>query len=194
MLVISQLLLLALSASSGENDGATRVSMCYAPWNGSRARFGSAAFAQDALDSADVVVRARLVGADSARPSEDVTGLPERLIVASEFRVLRFEVLERLKGVAPDTLHIEGRIVPVHPVNTGPFPYAWPRHGGGMCFAYEYRMDGEYLFLLARDVEHSRLTPYWASMSLSGEAVRSQNDPWLDFARRHLSRARKSAR
>jgi hypothetical protein len=155
-------------------SGAPVNRLCFAPWQESRAEYGSAEYARDVLKSAVAVVRARLVRPDPGPFVPDTSELPAQPATAMRIRTLRFVVLERLKGETADTLEIAGRIVGDHPVNDGPFPYAWPRHRGGDCFSWDYRIGGEYLFLLAKSGREKRLTPYWASMTLSSEALKAK--------------------
>jgi hypothetical protein len=101
---------------------------------------------------------------------------------------LEFRVLEVLKGSKPSRLIIPGALVAEHRVNTGSFPYEWPRHRGGTCWAYEYVVGNEYLLVL-RPSRYGVLTPYWASMTLANEQLRAHDDPWLAFVRKHLRAA-----
>jgi hypothetical protein len=162
--------------------GATTASMCFAPWQGSGHAYGSAEYAHDFLDSATVIVRATVLG-----PSSDTGSVAEPAPFPEFLQPLAFRVNTILKGSAPLTLLILGQLVPTHPTNEGPFPYDWPRHRGGTCWAFDYTVGREYLLVL-RTTRGDRLTPYWASMTLANEQLRDSPDPWLSFVTDHLAR------
>ena len=126
----------------------------------------------DFVDSAEVIVRARVVGADSADGG----------------RVVTFEPLEWMRGGASaGPLRVGGTLVEHDDYNPQPVPYTMVRPAGqrGDCFAQEYRRGAEYLLLLRGG------TPYWMPLAPLNEQVRGADDPWAAWVRaRATSHAR----
>ena len=57
----------------------------------------------------------------------------------------------------------------------------------GPCFAYEYRLGAEYLFLLNRVDGSDVLTPYWIALGPTNEQIRGPEDPWVRWVREQLA-------
>jgi hypothetical protein len=108
---------------------------------------------------------------------------------------VRFAVLEVLKGCSVgSTIEFNGRLGERDDPNDHPVPYTFVRPGGrsGNCFALEYRLNGEYLLLLARDshaayAQPNRLTPYWAPLTATNEQLFGPDDPWLAWVKKQLA-------
>jgi hypothetical protein len=126
----------------------------------------------DFVDSAEVIVRARVVSADSAAGES----------------VVSFAPLEWMRGGPPaGPLRVRGTLVERDDYNPRPVPYTMVRPAGqrGDCFAQEYRRGGEYLLLLRGG------TPYWKALAPLNEQVRGADDAWAVWVRaRAASRGR----
>jgi len=97
------------------------------------------------------------------------------------------EVLEVLKGrLGGRVLTVAGRLVARAPSAARPSPYDQldcARAGGcGGCFAYDYILGQEYLFLLKGG------TPYWAPLAPVNEAISGPGDPWVRWVQEELWR------
>ena len=130
------------------------------------------------VDSAEVIVRARAV-AESGR------SLSPNSVYESH---IRFEVLERIRG--PDALRsivLQGYAVLRDDFNRDTVPYTMIRSAGqrGECDAREYRLEAEYLLILARP--YGELTPHWKPLAPFNEQVRGDADPWVVWVRRVAS-------
>lgn len=127
---------------------------------------------EEFVDSAEGIVRAVALGVEAGH---DET---ERWVP------VRFQTVETLRGPVDETeLVLPGRIVDQDDFNQGEVPYQIIRHAGqrGDCYAREYRVGAEYLFLLMdRDGE---LTPHWAPLAPTNEQLRGDDDPWADWVR-----------
>lgn len=125
---------------------------------------------------AEVVVRAR---AGEYRRSAEVREFPPYEI--------RFQVLEVLHGSdVPADLWMHAGPVEHDDFNDHAVPYLSVRPDGRMggCYAYFYRVGGEFLLLLRRD-GRGLLTPYWAG-GPTNEQVRGASDPWVVWVRGQL--------
>jgi hypothetical protein len=97
---------------------------------------------------------------------------------------VRFRVVERIRGaVQMDELTFQGILVDQDDFNEGEIPYRMVRRSGqrGDCFAHEYRVGAEYLFLLRE--RNGSLTPHWAPLAPTNEQIRGADDPWLAWVR-----------
>jgi hypothetical protein len=125
----------------------------------------------DFVDSADVIVRARVVGRDSllGGPSGSTRWFPG----------VRLELVEALRDSIPASIVVPGTIVDRDDFNTLPVPYQMVRTSGqyGDCYASEYRLDAEYLLLLKRTSRG--LTPQWWPLAPSNEQIRGADDAWV---------------
>jgi hypothetical protein len=107
---------------------------------------------------------------------------------ASESRV-RFRTTEVLAGEGlwgdhgARDLAFPGILAEGPDFNPGSIPYQIVRSSGqrGECHAMEYRIDGQYLFLLREN--QGILTPYWAPLAPTNEEVRGEEDPWVSWVR-----------
>jgi hypothetical protein len=104
---------------------------------------------------------------------------------ADQFGEVVFEVKERLKGSWPSQfLTVTGHVKQYRGPNDRPAPYDFVRPGGrlGSCFAYDYKLEAEFLlFLLDGDL-------YWAPLAAINEQVRGGDDPWVVWVREELRR------
>lgn len=136
---------------------------------------------------ADVIVRA--VAVDSARaegPPE--LGLPFRI---TGHRI-DFRTQEILAGPWPDTVFtLPGNVVDQDNFNTLAVPYGIMRESDrpGPCYALEYRIGGEYLFLLEPETRAhpgSAMTARWMPLGPTNEQIRGADDPWVRWVRDQL--------
>ena len=73
-------------------------------------------------------------------------------------------------------------------VCSGSVPYGHVRPSGGAgCFAYQYRLGAEYLFLLNRVERIDGLTPYWIALGPTNEQINGADDPWVRWVREQLA-------
>lgn len=100
------------------------------------------------------------------------TPLLERLI-GGHHDLIRFRTIEVLQwpdpaetlgGPFPDRFTWSGTVVGTDDFNELPVPYGMVRPSGqrGSCYTSEYRIGGEYLFLLIR--RGNDLTPHWSPL------------------------------
>jgi hypothetical protein len=125
-----------------------------------------------AVRASDAIARVRVLGEVPGGES------PGRVAV---------EVLEVLKGrLADRVLTVTGRLTARKPSAERPSPYDQldcTRAGGcGGCFAYDYILGQEYLFLLKGG------TPYWAPLAPANEAISGPGDPWVRWVQEELWR------
>lgn len=135
------------------------------------------------VDSATVIVRAVAIGIDSAGASP---ASPQ--VRVYEFPI-RFRVVETLRGrVLDDRLVLPGILVDRDDFNPNPVPYTIVRPAGqrGDCAAKDYRVGGEYLFILRPSRVDGSLTPYWRPLAPFNEQVRGADDPWVEWVRAQL--------
>jgi hypothetical protein len=135
---------------------------------------------EEFVDSAELVVRAVVVGAEEI-PDPPAGGFgPMKRIV--------FSVAEHLRGDGPDTLRIPGWIVETDDFNPLPVPYRMVRPAGqrGSCDAREYRLGAEYLLLLRSSPVGP--SPHWRPLAPLNEQIRGTDDPWLVWVRDRVGR------
>jgi hypothetical protein len=96
---------------------------------------------------------------------------------------VHFRVVETIRGSVPAELSLEGRVVDQDDFNSGSVPYRFVRSSGtrGDCFAREYRIGAEYLFLLKETA--GRLTPHWWPLGPTNEQITGEADPWVVWVR-----------
>jgi hypothetical protein len=142
---------------------------------------------------AEILRRAETIVLARAERLSDQAGQDGTL--AGSRTQVQFAILEVLKG-SPigSTIEFNGRLGGRDDPNDHPVPYTFVRPGGrsGNCFALEYRMDGEYLLLLARDshaayAQPNRLTPYWVPLAATNEQVFGPDDLWLAWVKKQLT-------
>ena len=143
---------------------------------------------REMVDEADVIVRA--VAVDSARLEElESNRYPFQTY---QFRI-DFRTTEVLRGPLPDSVFtLPGSVVDLDDFNTLPVPYRMVRSSGqrGDCFSREYRIGGEYLFLLKRglpaDTSYA-MTAWWMPLGPTNEPIHGADDPWVGWVRYQLS-------
>ena len=128
------------------------------------------------VQEADLIVRATAVGYIDR---QDVDDRGRRLI--------RFDVLEVVKGPTVQQLRIRGALSPDDDYNDRPAPYAFVRPYGrrGDCFASHYRQGGQFLLMLKP--ESGGYTPYWSPLAPVNEQLHSDRDPWIVWVRREVA-------
>lgn len=125
------------------------------------------------VDGADVIVRAVALRQFS-RPDVQQS-------------LMAFRVVEVLSGSdVPDSLAFMGWADERDEYNRGAVPYHEGRPGllGGSCYAFNYKPEAEYLFILRRG--GYGLTPYHSLFSPTNEQVRGPEDPWLLWVRQRI--------
>jgi hypothetical protein len=136
---------------------------------------------RDFIDSASVIVRAVAIRPEVLTPPPNAS--------RGRFSEVSFVVTERLRGTGiADTLVLSGILVENDDFNSGPVPYTTVRRAGqrGDCFAEDYRVGAEYLFIL-REFQPGALTPYWKPLAPLNEQLRGPDDPWLLWVRKQVS-------
>ena len=135
---------------------------------------------QDMIRGSEVVVRA--VAADSV-------GQSYNQFHEYHFDLIRFEPTEVLRGTLPDSdFNLQGFIVDRDEFNPADVPFGHVRPSGdGPCYAYEYRLGAEYLFLLNRVDGSDVLTPYWIALGPTNEQIRGPEEPWVRWVREQLA-------
>jgi hypothetical protein len=134
------------------------------------------------VDSSEVIVRARAVGAGPRVDSHPM--------ITSDGSSVRFAVVQVLRGdTALREIVFGGRLVEHDDFSTMPVPRRTTRPGGqhGNCFATDYTTGAEYLLLLRRQA--GVLTPYWEGLAPLNEQLRGPDDPWLGWVRSRLEPA-----
>ena len=139
---------------------------------------------EELLAGADAVVRA--VAVDYQTPPSDprirTTGVPDS--------VVRFDVLETIRGTAPAALALHGYLVQRDDFNDHPAPYNFVRPGGraGSCFANSYRDHAQYLLFLRKARESSQMVVEWAALAPVNEQLHNEDDPWLLWVREQAAK------
>src|SRR4051812_33295636 len=143
--------------------------------------------ARNVIAAASWIIRAKAIARDSAARFGGV--------VASG---VTFDVLEILKAphdASFKSFTVFGRLVNRDDFNRQPVPYWTVRPSGqtGGCFAHEYRLGAQYLFLLRGSPDDGSLEPYWAPLLPTNEQIHGDGDAWLEWvrARRDLKEARR---
>jgi hypothetical protein len=126
------------------------------------------------VDQADVILRAVAVEY-SVAPSDPrvvTTGVPDS--------VIRFKVLEVLRGEAKPEITLHGYLTNIDDFNEQPAPYNFVRRNGrrGSCFANSYRRGAEFLLVLKK-TQSGDLTVNWYALGPVNEQLHSPTDPWL---------------
>ena len=106
-----------------------------------------------------------------------------------------FRVLERLKGRISAWVSFPGDITPYFGPNETSPPYTSPRPGGlrGACFAYDYKLEAEFLLFLnpgsmwLAEVPAPQWSPYWAPLAPPNEEVHGPDDAWVVWVRTQLA-------
>ncbi len=137
---------------------------------------------EELVRTGDLVVRARAAGyVDKAEVDDRRRPL------------IRFDVLEVLRGPAIEQLQIRGHLSPTDDYNDAPAPYTFVRPQGrhGDCFASMSRDGGEFLLVLKK--HDAGYTPYWAALAAVNEQLRPDQDPWLVWVRQTIAKGRMPA-
>lgn len=131
------------------------------------------------VDSAEVIVRARAVDSVTVE-NPQWAGWYGRAEVT-------FTILETVKGQKLTSLTLPGSIVDHDDFNRESVPYRIVRPSGqrGSCVTGEYKLGGEYLFILR--TRNGSLTPYWAPLAPLNEQIRGAEDPWVRWVRFRVS-------
>jgi hypothetical protein len=115
------------------------------------------------VSTADAIVRVR---ATSYRAGQ-----------SSTYGRVKMDVLQILKGDLANRsfFFVDGNVNDYQGKNDGTVPYSSVRPGGqqGTCYAYDYRLGGQFLLFLREG------TPYWAPLAATNEEVDGPNDPWV---------------
>jgi len=101
--------------------------------------------------------------------------------------VVEFDVIEVLKGRADKRLLVPGLIGMRDDPNDRSVPYDFVRPMGrsGSCFAYEYRLGGEFLLFLRQGPDG--ITPYWSGLAPTNEQLMTEApDPWVEWVSKRL--------
>jgi hypothetical protein len=127
---------------------------------------------RELVRTADMIVHAQAV--DYA----DGNDIDER-----GMRLIKFDVVDTLKGPATRNLRIRGILSADDDYNDQRLPYTFVRPDGrrGDCFASTYRRGGQFLLMLKRVPDG--YTPYWAALAPVNEQLRSDDDRWLAWVR-----------
>lgn len=133
--------------------------------------------ARNVIAAASWIVRAKAVARDSAARFGGV--------VAGG---VSFDVLEVLKAPNDASLKsftVFGHVASRDDFNRQPVPYRTVRPSGlgGGCFAHEYRLGAQYLFLLTGSPNDGSLEPDWAPLLPTNEQINGDDDPWLRWVR-----------
>ena len=132
------------------------------------------------MRDADVILRVRA-------SSTDVVSAPSG---SGAEHVVRFIVLEQLKGPRQFDAVARGKLSDQPEMNSGPVPYGSVRRSGlsGGCFAETYQKNGEYLLFLKN--VNGVLTPYWTPLSATNEQIVGPQDGWVLWVKEELLRAK----
>jgi hypothetical protein len=139
---------------------------------------------EELVAGADVIVRA--VAVDYQKQPSDphlwTTGVPNS--------VVEFNVVETIRGNAPQSTTLHGYLVQSDDFNDQKSPYTFVRPGGraGSCFANSYKTGAQYLLFLKRGTNSSELTVNWAALAPVNEQLHDMRDPWLLWVRDQAKR------
>jgi hypothetical protein len=123
------------------------------------------------VSQADLIVRATVIG-------NSPVSNPGRHLV-------RFNVLDTLKGTAPQQLlDLEGVLSNDDQFNSRAVPYEMTRNADFDCYAKSYKPGAGYLLLLKAG--DTGITPYWAPLSATNEQLHPDDDPWLAWVKKSL--------
>ena len=100
---------------------------------------------------------------------------------------IRFSVLEVIRGNSlrvSSQFAMRGDLVDSDDFNDQAPPYDFVRPNGrlGLCFAYSYRLGGEFLLFL-KNIPMGGYTAYWYALAPTNEQLHSAADPWLLWVR-----------
>jgi hypothetical protein len=136
------------------------------------------------VGGADVIVRAVASEYEvpPANPADWTSGVPDS--------VVKFDIVEVLRGNAPPSLTLHGYLTQRDDYNDKEPPYTFVRPAGraGSCFANSYRQGAEYLLFLKRTNGTEELTVNWAALAPVNEQLHGDKDPWLSWVRDEAKR------
>ena len=139
------------------------------------------------VTKADAILRVRAVEYDKppSNPTIGTNSVPDS--------VVKFEVLEVIRGHASSELSLHGYLNKFDDFYDQPSPYRFVRPGGrsGSCFANSYRKGADYLLFLKRSEETGQLTVNWAALAPVNEELHSSDDPWLLWVRKQAEQVSK---
>jgi hypothetical protein len=144
--------------------------------------FASPRAPQTLVRDADMILRVRA-------SSSDVAPAPSGIGVEN---VVRFIVLEQLKGPRQFDVVARGKLSDQPEMNHGPVPYATVKRSGlsGSCFAETYQKNGDYLLFLKK--VDGVLTPYWAPLGATNEQIVGPQDEWARWVKEQLQHVPKT--
>jgi hypothetical protein len=162
--------LLAVVAASSAGACSVR------PLDANAPKPGQLAWVLGPVHGAHAIVRARADRVDSAY----VAAFPLNRFVGVSFRVLEVVAAD---STPPSTFTFPGRLTDGDEFPSGPVPYLWPSRDGpnGACYAFDYRLGGEYLFLM--DKRNGQWTSQTTPLAPLNEQIRGATDPWVDWVR-----------
>lgn len=137
------------------------------------------------VDSAELIVRARAIRADSATfvgPGGRPLGLP----------IVVFEPIEWLRGTPSSASFVlRGVAVDHDDFNDKAIPYQSVRPSGrrSSCSTMEYRLGQEYLLLLKTGAPEG-YTAMWWPLGPANEQLRGDGDHWLAWVRARVASRR----
>ena len=136
---------------------------------------------REIVDSAHVIVLAKAVAPDQVPITRDSS--------TRSWPGVRFEILNALRGPAPEELVLFGNLVETDDYNPEPVPYRIVRRSGqrGNCYAWDYKVGGHYLLLLRQ--QRGALTSQWWPLAPLNEQVRDDGDPWVQWVRQRVGSA-----
>lgn len=130
------------------------------------------------LFTAELIVR--VVAEEYAVPPSFRVAPPEGLI--------RFKVLETIKGPLMPTVALPGELVGKDMFSPEKPPYTRAAHAGGTCFSSFYSVGGQYLLFLNTN-EAGHFTANWFPVAPINEQLHSDKDPWLLWVREQAHKA-----
>jgi hypothetical protein len=136
------------------------------------------------VEQADVIVRATAYSYDEA---------PEGYLLTMGVAgtIIKFKVIETLKGEVAEPLLVYGYLTDEDDYNDHHVPYTFVRRGGraGNCFAVSYKKGADFLLFLKKG--KGKFTPYWKALAPVNEQIRPNDDDWLLWVKEQLQSTRK---
>jgi hypothetical protein len=134
------------------------------------------------FDNAEVIVRVTALkyAKPPDNPNSTTTGEPDSTI--------EFKVEEKLRGGdVPETIVLNGYLSDKDDFNEMPVPYMFVRRLGrrGSCFANTYKEGAQFLLFLKKTKDG--FTSNISALGPTNEQLRSDNDEWLIWVRKHLN-------
>lgn len=150
---------------------------------------------REMVQAADVAVRAIAVdtlphGPYDSIPQSEITTVDLSEIIVTGYPEFRFRPVEVVRGpFSEGEFTFPGIVADGDDFNALSVPYRMVRSAGqrGDCYARDYRLGAEYLFLLKR--RDDVLTPHWFALGPTNEQIRGDDDPWLQWVREQLAQS-----